>query len=165
VSRPVLAASIYVLGWGMPDERGRTEPRVETRMPEKIKALFDVAVQAGFAAVKREPGGSYRFIATKGDTEVWLTVNQDGNKVDGLTAVDLKSKQIISEVATVEKWVDLLAEAGVNAKEGIGAYLKIEPIRTDFYMEQPKLNGLGITFQERKGGKFYPTSLGLIEVA
>ncbi|MEK7525315.1 MAG: hypothetical protein AAB548_03000 [Patescibacteria group bacterium] len=149
----------------MADERAR-ERTAEEKMPEKIKALFDVAQQGGFAAVKREPNGSWRFIATKGDNEVWLTVSQDGNKVDGLKAVDLKSKQIISEVATVKKWVDLLAEAGVNAKEGIGSYAKIEPVRTKFYMEQPKLKGIGMTFgEDKKGGGLYPTSVGLIDVA
>ena len=131
----------------MADERAR-ERTAEEKMPEKIKALFDVAVQAGFAAAEREPGGGYRFIATKGDSEVWLTVNPDGSKIDRLQTVDLKTGSIIGheDGETIRKWVDLLAEAGVNAKEGTGAYMRIEPIRGESYTEQPHLKGIGVTF-------------------
>lgn len=151
----------------MADERRQETSAPEVKMPEKIKALFDVAQEAGFAAAKRESGGSWRFIATKGDNEVWLTVGPDGSKIDRLQTVDLKTRSLVSheDGEAVVKWVDILAGAGVNAKVGMGAYLKIEPIRAGFYMEQPKLKGLGMTFQEKEKGKLYPTSLGLIDVA
>ncbi len=152
----------------MLDEGGRTEPGAETRMPEKIKALFDVAVQAGFAAAKREPGGSYRFMATKGENEIWLTINPDGSKVDRLEVVDLKTRGLVSheEGETVEKWADFLSAAGINAKEGENDVrgiptLRIEPIRTEFYMEKSKQKGIGMNFQEKSRGKFYPTNLRL----
>ena len=148
----------------MADERAR-ERTAEEKMPEKIKALFDVAVQAGFAAAKREPNGSWRFIATKGDNEVWLTVNPDGSKIDRLQVTDLKTKEVIShDGETVERWVDLLDGAGINAKVGTGAYLKIEPVKPEFYVQESKLKGIGITFQEESRGKFQPTTLGLIDV-
>lgn len=153
----------------MADERGQEISAPEVKMPEKIKSLWDVAKEAGFVAAKGETGGGYRFIATKGGNEVWLTINPDGNRVDRLQVIDPKTKGVISDDGgeAVEKWVDLLAGAGVNAKEGLDAYLRIEPIKPEFYVEQAGLKGIGVTFQERKtgSGKFQPTSLGLIEVA
>lgn len=153
----------------MSDERGQEISAPEVKMPEKIKALWDVAKQSGFVAAKGEFGGGYRFIATKGGNEVWLTINPDGSKIDRLQTVDLKTGSIIGheDGETIQKWVDLLAGAGVNAKEGLDAYLWIEPIRSEFYVDQARLKGIGVTFQERKtgSGKFQPASLGLIKVA
>lgn len=152
----------------MPEPGRRNEIEGPVIMPEKIKPLWDVAEKSGFVAAKRETDGSYRFIASKGDGEVWLTVNSDGNKVDRLQTVDPKTKVVVSHAdgETIEKWVDLLAGAGVNAKEGVGAYMRIEPIKGEFYAEQPHLKGIGVTFRQKEtgGGKYIPTSLGSIEV-
>jgi len=159
----------------MPEAVRQDEIRVpEVNMPENIKELFEVAVQAGFKAAKRESDGSYRLIATRvlddgspGGHEVWLTIGSDGSRVEGLRVVDPKTKTVISQKdgETVQRWVDLLSYADVNAKEGMGAYIRLEP-KLPIYTERSKMNGIGITLRETKpgSGKLQPTSLGLINV-